>query len=52
MIEVMHRAGYQGPVGILAHTRTLDAAVVFERNMAGLRRILAAIGDATGASSY
>ena len=52
MIGVMHRAGYRGAVGILAHTRTMDAAVVYERNMAGLRKILTAIGDAAGASTY
>lgn len=52
MIALIHKSGYRGPVGILAHTRTMDAAVVFERNMAGLRKILAAIGDTDGASTY
>ena len=52
MIGIMHRAGYRGAVGILAHTRTMDAAVVYERNMAGLKKILIAIGDTAGASTY
>jgi len=52
MIAALHHAGYRGAVGLLAHTRTTDAAVVYERNMAGLRKILAAIGDTVGASSY
>ena len=52
MIGLLHRAGFRDAVGILAHTRTMDAAVVFERNMEGLRKILTAIGDTVGASSY
>lgn len=52
MIALIHRSGYRGAVGLIAHQRTMDAAVVLSRNMAGLRRILTAIGDTAGASSY
>jgi sugar phosphate isomerase/epimerase len=52
MISIIHKAGYRGPVGVLHHQRTLDAATGLARNLAGLRRILAAIGDSAGASTY
>ncbi len=52
MIGIIHRAGYRGPVGLLHHQRTLDAAVGFRKNMSGLRGILAAVGDAAGAATY
>lgn len=52
MIATIHRSGYRGPVGVLHHQRTLDAAVGLGKNLTGLRRILTAIGDAAGASTY
>ncbi len=52
MISIIHKAGYRGPVGLLHHQRTLDAAIGLARNISGLRRILTAIGDSAGASTY
>jgi sugar phosphate isomerase/epimerase len=52
MIEIIHKSGYRGPVGLLHHQRTLDAATGLARNISGLRTILTAIGDAAGASTY
>ncbi|MGH9159502.1 MAG: hypothetical protein ACRD2X_05910 [Vicinamibacteraceae bacterium] len=52
MIALIHRSGYRGPAGLIAHQRTEDAAKVLSRNMAGLRGILEAIGDAAGASTF
>ena len=52
MIAAIHRAGFQGPVGVLHHERKMDAAVVLRRNMEGLRDILKAIGDSAGAATY
>jgi hypothetical protein len=52
MIATIHRSGYRGPVGVLHHQRTLDAAAGLGKNLMGLRRILTAIGDAAGASTY
>jgi sugar phosphate isomerase/epimerase len=52
MISIIHKSGYRGPVGLLHHQRTLDAATGLGRNISGLRRILTAIGDSAGASTY
>jgi sugar phosphate isomerase/epimerase len=52
MIAIIHKSGYRGPVGVLHHQRTVDAAKGLARNIAGLRRILTAIGDSAGASTY
>jgi len=52
MISIIHKSGYRGPVGLLHHQRTLDAATGLARNIAGLRQILTAIGDTAGASTY
>ena len=52
MISIIHKSGYRGPVGLLHHQRTMDAAKGLSRNIAGLRRILTAIGDSAGASTY
>jgi sugar phosphate isomerase/epimerase len=52
MIGVVHKSGYRGPVGILHHQRTMDAAKGLASNIAGLRQILTAIGDTAGASTY
>jgi sugar phosphate isomerase/epimerase len=52
MISIIHKSGYRGPVGVLHHQRTTDAAKGLARNLAGLRQILTAIGDSAGASTY
>jgi hypothetical protein len=52
MIAAIHRSGFRGPVGVLHHEGKMDAAVVLRRNMEGLRDILKAIGDLSGASTY
>jgi sugar phosphate isomerase/epimerase len=52
MIALIHRSGFRGPVGVLHHQRTMDAAVVLRKNMDGLREILKRIGDVAGASTY
>jgi sugar phosphate isomerase/epimerase len=52
MMSIIHKSGYRGPVGLLHHQRTMDAAKGLARNIAGLRRILTAIGDSAGASTY
>jgi sugar phosphate isomerase/epimerase len=52
MISIIHKFGYRGPVGLLHHQRTMDAAKGLARNIAGLRQILTAIGDSAGASTY
>lgn len=52
MISIIHKSGFRGPVGVLHHQRSMDAAKGLARNIAGLRRILTAIGDSAGASTY
>jgi sugar phosphate isomerase/epimerase len=52
MIAIIHKSGFRGPVGVLHHQRTMDAAKGLARNIAGLRQILTAIGDTAGASTY
>ena len=52
MISIIHKSGFRGPVGLLHHQRSMDAAKGLARNIAGLRRILTAIGDSAGASTY
>lgn len=52
MISIIHKSGYRGPVGVLHHQRTVDAAKGLARNIAGLRQILTAIRDIAGASTY
>ena len=38
MISIIHKSGYRGPVGLLHHQRTMDAAKGLSRNVAGLRQ--------------
>ena len=52
MIDIIHKSGYRGLVGLLHHQRTMDAATGLSTNIAGLRKILLAIGDSAGASTY
>lgn len=52
MIAIIHTAGYRGPVGLLHHQRTMDAATGLLKNITGLRQILTAIGDSAGAATY
>lgn len=52
MIGAVLRAGYRGPVGILHHQRTMDAAEGLRGNVEGLRQVLTTIGDVAGASTY
>lgn len=52
MIATIYRSGYAGPIGIIGHQREEDVAVVLRRNMDGLREILTAIGDRSGAATY
>ena len=52
MIELIHRSGWYGPTGIIAHDRKQDAAVTLQENLTGLEQILHSIGDLKGFQSF
>jgi hypothetical protein len=52
MIEVIHRSGWRGPVGIIAHDRKTDAGLKLQANIDGLRSILKDIGARSGWATY
>jgi sugar phosphate isomerase/epimerase len=41
MIRLLAASGYRGPIGILGHVEDADVEVVLQRNLAGLRRLIA-----------
>lgn len=52
MIRLIHRSGWQGPVGIIGHVRTEDSRKTLQRNLKGLHSVLLEIGDQIGSSSF
>ena len=52
MIDIVSRSGWRGPTGIIAHDRKQDAALTFQENLAGLKRILEELGLDEVAATY
>ena len=52
MIQTIRDSGYQGPIGILDHRGQLDAEESLRENLAGLREVLAEMGDTEALKTY
>ena len=45
MMEIVKRAGYRGPIGILGHRVEVDAEVALKQNLDGMKKVLKRMGD-------
>ncbi len=52
MLKLVHSSGYKGPIGIINESTERDAEVGLAANMAGLQKILRAIGDNAALKTY
>jgi sugar phosphate isomerase/epimerase len=52
MLKLLRSSGYQGPIGILNHSTERDAEVGLKENMAGLQKMLRAMGDEAALKTY
>ena len=52
MIAVVSKSAYRGPIGIINEDTDPDAKVGLQMNMAGLRKILAHLGDERALKTY
>ncbi|WP_339810838.1 hypothetical protein [uncultured Imperialibacter sp.] len=52
MMAYLTKVGFKGQIGILGHIEEEDVAIVLQRNLSGLQRILSSIGDKEGLSTY
>jgi sugar phosphate isomerase/epimerase len=52
MLKLVRSSGYQGPIGILNHSTERDAEVGLKGNMAGLQKLLRAMGDEAALKTY
>jgi sugar phosphate isomerase/epimerase len=52
LIKIIAKSGYNGPIGILGHVESEDVEVVLDRNLKGLKKLLAETGDDAALKSY
>jgi sugar phosphate isomerase/epimerase len=52
MLKRVRASGYKGPIGILNHSTERDAEVGLKGNMAGLQKMLRAMGDKAALKTY
>ena len=52
MLKLVRSSGYKGPIGILNHMEERDAEVGLKANMAGLQKMLRAMGDEAALKTY
>ena len=52
MLKLVRSSGYKGPVGILNHSEERDAEAGLKANMAGLQKLLRAMGDEAALKTY
>jgi sugar phosphate isomerase/epimerase len=52
MLKLVRSSGYKGPIGILNHSTERDAEVGLKGNMAGLQKMLRAMGDEAALKTY
>lgn len=52
LLRAIAASGYRGPVGILDHRGSVDAEQSLRENLAGLRQLLARLGDKAALETY
>ncbi|MEO6188415.1 MAG: TIM barrel protein [Ginsengibacter sp.] len=52
LMKKLKASGFNGSIGILGHTENEDVKVVLERNLAGLKKLLAEMGDTRALRTY
>jgi sugar phosphate isomerase/epimerase len=52
MIKKLKASGFNGSIGIIGHTENEDIKPVLERNIAGLKKLLAEMGDTKALQTY
>ncbi|MCL5744907.1 MAG: sugar phosphate isomerase/epimerase [Acidobacteria bacterium] len=52
MLRLIRQSRYRGPIGILGHRPEQDAEVSLRQNLAGLQRLLKAMGDEAALRTY
>jgi hypothetical protein len=52
MLRELKASGFKGTIGIIGHTENEDVEVVLRRNIAGLKNLLADIGETKALQSY
>ncbi len=52
MMKKLKASGFNGTIGIIGHTDNEDVKVVLERNLAGLKKLLAAMGETQALQTY
>ncbi len=52
MMQIVLKSGYRGPVGILDHRGAIDAEKSLKENLAGLKKLLAELGESEALKTY
>lgn len=52
MLRKLKASGYNGSIGIIGHTENEDVEVVLKRNIAGLKHLLAQLGETKALRTY
>ena len=52
LLKTLKASGYSGAIGIIGHTENEDVKIVLERNIEGLKKILAGMGDQKALATY
>lgn len=52
MLRKLKASGYNGTIGIIGHTENEDVEVVLKRNIAGLKKLLARLGETKALRTY
>jgi sugar phosphate isomerase/epimerase len=52
MMKKLKASGFNGSIGILGHTENEDVQLVLQRNLEGLRKLLARMGDLQALKTY
>jgi hypothetical protein len=52
LLKMLKASGYTGAIGIIGHTENEDVKIVLERNIEGLKKILAEMGDQKALATY
>lgn len=52
MMKKLKASGFNGTIGIIGHTENEDVKLVLQRNIAGLKKLLAQMGDEKALNTY
>lgn len=52
LLRKLKASGYSGSIGIIGHTENEDVKVVLQRNLAGLKKLLAEMGETEALRTY